>query len=73
MLGELHEYHFLGVVFVLLIAMMQLIQRLAPRDQPWAYVEPAVVDMTPWPLARTAGAGLCVLVLALYVSFFNSH
>ena len=73
MLGELHEYHFLGLVFVLLIAMMQLIQRLAPRDQPWAYVEPAVVDMTPWPLARTAGAGLCVLVLVLYVSFFNSH
>ena len=71
MLDEPHEYHFLGLVFVLLIVVMQLIQRLAPRDKPWACVDPAVVDMTPWPLARAAGAGLCILVMALYVWFFN--
>jgi SSS family solute:Na+ symporter len=73
MLVEVHEYHFLGLVFLILIAVMLMIQRLAPRAQPWGYIETAAVDMTPWPLAQAVGAGLCALVLTLYVSFFNFH
>ena len=73
LLGGVHEYHFLGLVFLILIAVMLVIQGLAPREQPWEYIEPAVVDMTPWPLARLAGAVLCALVLALYALFFNFY
>jgi len=73
LLGEVHEYHFLGLVFLILIAVMLVIQGLAPREQPWEYIEPAVVDMTPWPLARLAGAVLCALVLVLYALFFNFY
>ncbi len=72
-IGGVHEYHFLGLVFLILLAVMLVIQGLAPREQPWEYIEPAVVDMTPWPLARLTGALLCALVLALYVLFFNFH
>ncbi len=60
-----------GLVFFLLIVVMQLIQRPAPRDQPWACVEPAVVDMTPWLLARQRVLGCGIMVLSAYVSFFN--
>jgi len=73
MLSEVHEYHFLGLVFLILIGVMLVIQRLAPREQPRKDIESDVVDMTPWPLARAAGVGLCAMVLALYVSFFNFH
>ena len=37
MLGELHEYHFLGLVFVLLIAMMLVIKDSRRASSPGVY------------------------------------
>jgi solute:Na+ symporter, SSS family len=67
--GQLHEFHFLGVVFVSLIALMLLSGRIAPRATPWVQEYSGDVDLTPWPLARPVGIALVVFVLAVYVYF----
>ena len=65
---RLHEFHFLGIVFVGLIVMMLVIGQLAPRDEPWEQKHSGDVDMTPWKLAWPTGIALALVVLAIYAS-----
>ena len=68
-LDVIHEFHFVGLVFVLLIAMMLIIGKLAPRDEPWNQQDVGAIDMTPWKGAKVCALLLVVLVIAIYLAF----
>jgi SSS family solute:Na+ symporter len=65
----IHEFHFVTLIFVLLVAMMLLIGKLRPRREAWAHKDVGAVDLTPWKGAIPAGIALVVLVIAIYVAF----
>lgn len=67
--GTVHEYHFLGLVFLFLVTLMLFIQQLYPREERWQQAGSEVVDMTPWRYARPVGAVLCGLVVIVYLTF----
>jgi SSS family solute:Na+ symporter len=66
---EIHEFHFLGIIFVLLVGLMMAIGVMAPRDTPWELTSGNTIDMTPWKNAKWAGLLLVLLVLVIYISF----
>lgn len=63
------EFHFLGIVFAGLIAMMLVIGWIAPRETPWQQPHSGDVDITPWPLAIPVGLLLVAIVVGIYVYF----
>jgi SSS family solute:Na+ symporter len=65
----LHEYHFLGIVFVGLFVMMLVVGRLDARAEPWMQQDVHAVDMRPWRFLVPAAVVLCVVVVAIYWSF----
>jgi SSS family solute:Na+ symporter len=65
----LHEYHFLGIVFVALVTLMLLIGKLRPLPSPWVPHEAKAVDMTPWRHAKLAAILLVILVILIYAAF----
>jgi SSS family solute:Na+ symporter len=68
----MHEFHFLGAVFVALVALMLLIGLAAPRAEPWKHVHSGDVELVPWKLARPIAFGLVAVVLAVYVFFADT-
>ena len=66
---SMHEYHFLGIVFIYLVIMMLMIGDARPLDEEWVHEDVKAVDMTPWPHARKAGIALVLTVVAIYVVF----
>ncbi|MBV71216.1 MAG: solute:sodium symporter family transporter [Myxococcales bacterium] len=66
---RMHEFHFLGAVFGLLILLMLVMTSLRPRAEAWVHEHSGDVDITPWPHAHKVGAILIVCVLAIYVVF----
>jgi uncharacterized sodium:solute symporter family permease YidK len=62
----LHEFHFLGVVFISLIILMLAIGSARPRETPWQQANSLQVDLTPWKPALPFGLGLIAIVLAIY-------
>ncbi|MDW5376992.1 solute:sodium symporter family transporter [Halomonas sp. HP20-15] len=69
LLDYIHNFHFVGLVFALLVVMMLIIGKLAPRATPWVHEDSGEVDLTPWKGAIPAGIVLVVLVIAIYVAF----
>jgi uncharacterized sodium:solute symporter family permease YidK len=67
--GVMHEYHFLGVVFALLVLFMLLAGRACPRPEPWVHRDAGAVDLTPWKGAVPAAAVLVLLVVLIYAAF----
>lgn len=65
----MHEFHFVTLIFVLLVAMMLLIGKLRPRREAWTHQDVGAVDLTPWKGAIPAGVVLVVLVIAIYAAF----
>ena len=65
----IHEFHFLGMVFALLIIMMLVIGAVKPRETPWTLISGNTIDMTPWKNAKWASLGLVICVLAIYIGF----
>lgn len=65
----LHEFHFLGLVFLLLVLMMLAIGTIAPRKTAWELTSGNTIDMTPWKHAKLTGAILIAIVLAIYLFF----
>ncbi|MBC8354809.1 MAG: solute:sodium symporter family transporter [Planctomycetes bacterium] len=65
----IHEFHFLGLVFVSLIALMLIISKLSPRETAWEHKHSGAVDLTAWPLAWPLGIGLVIFVLTIYSWF----
>jgi solute:Na+ symporter, SSS family len=64
----MHEFHFLGGVFVLLVGLMLAIGAIRPRAEPWRQTYSGDVDMTPWPHARLAGGAIVLAVVLIYVT-----
>jgi SSS family solute:Na+ symporter len=65
----MHEFHFLGVVFALLVIVMLAIGAAKPRATPWELTSSNTIDMTPWKNAKWASLGLIAIVLAIYIGF----
>ena len=67
--AAMHEFHFLGAVFALLVVVMLVIGKIRPSAEAWVHVDAKAVDTTPWKHAKLAGALLCFCVIAIYVVF----
>ncbi len=65
----MHNFHFIGAVFVFVVLMMLAIGTAMPRSTPWRQEYSGDVDMTPWAFSKPVGAVLCVIVLLIYVAF----
>ena len=63
------KYHFLGVVFILLLLEMYIIRRLAPRSEDWVQSYSGDVDITPWKGAWPCGLALILAVVLIYATF----
>jgi len=70
--AQMHEFHFLGLVFSYLVIFMLIVGEVRPRATPWEQADVKAVDMTPWPHARLVGVVLVLAVLALYAVFADT-
>jgi SSS family solute:Na+ symporter len=64
----IHDFHFLGMVFLGLILFMILIGIMNPTEE-FEQVDAKLVDLTPWRYAPHASAVLIFLVFTIYYSF----
>ncbi len=69
LVSAMHEFHFLGAVFVGLILLMLAITAVNPRKEPWTQIDSGRVDLTPWKFAYPVGMLLIVFVIAIYLYF----
>lgn len=69
MVSSIHEFHFLGLVFLLLITILLAFSLIKPAVNKKEELTEYVVDMTPWPLVKVAGAVLVTLVVLIYAAF----
>ncbi len=69
--GSMHNFHFLGIVFSWLLILMLVIGEIMPRETEFVQEDVGAVDMTPWKHARSAGLVLIAIVLSIYVTFAN--
>ncbi|MBN2780917.1 MAG: solute:sodium symporter family transporter, partial [Candidatus Marinimicrobia bacterium] len=67
--AQMHEYHFLGLVFAYLIVTMLIIGAARPRETEFVQHDVNAVDMTPWKLARPVSAILLVLIILIFLIF----
>ncbi len=63
-----HWLHIAGMNFVLIVAVMLIIGKVAPRETPWVQEWSGDVDVTPWRFALPCGIGILVLIAAMYVT-----
>ncbi len=66
---KIHEFHFLGIAFAILIAVMQIITMIRPLENEWKHEPTQKIDLTPWWGAKPASIVLVVIVIAIYVGF----
>lgn len=66
--GFVHEFHFLGIVFVALVVIMLGIGWIHPQEEAWDQEDVEAVDMTPWSGAKYASAFLVIVVLLIYLT-----
>ena len=65
-----NAYYFLGMIFLILVIVMQLWSMAAPRrDGVWVQKDVGAVDLKPWSLAIPVGIALLVLVIVNYALF----
>ncbi len=69
LVAAMHEFHFLGAVFALLVVTMLVIGKLKPSPEAWVHVDAKAVDITPWKHAKIAGVILILCVFAIYAAF----
>ncbi|MGQ7272785.1 solute:sodium symporter family transporter [Marinobacter sp. V034] len=69
LLDVIHDFHFVSLVFVLLVAFMLILGKISPRATAWVHEDSGKVDLTPWRYAVPSGAVLVVLVIAIYAAF----
>ncbi len=65
----LHFLHLYAVLFVVEVAIMLATGYLTPRATAWRYEQKALVDLTPWRLAKPAAFLLFSMVVFLYLVF----
>ncbi len=64
-----HDFHFLGIVFASLVALMLAIGAVKPLPEKWVQQHSGDVAITPWRLAVPVGVVLLLLVLTIYALF----
>ena len=64
-----YDFHFLGFVFVLLVALMIVWGVVSPRPTAWKLENKTSIDLTPWKHSKLASLTLVVMVIAIYLSF----
>ncbi len=69
LVDRVHEFHFLGIVFVSLVVLMLVIGKISPRAEDYVQQDSKAVDLTPWAWAKPAGFCLVLFVLSLYAYF----
>jgi solute:Na+ symporter, SSS family len=67
--AQMHDFHFLGVVFAYLVVFMLVMGHIHPRTAEFVQVDVKAVDLTPWRHAGVASVVLIALVLAIYSLF----
>lgn len=65
---KVHGFHFLGIVFGILMLFQFIMSKVAPLEKPWEHKHSGDVDLTPWKWAKPVGIGIIVFVLVLYFS-----
>jgi len=67
--ANMHDFHFLGIVFSYLVIIMLVVGELRPMPAEWIQNDVKAVDMTPWKYSRIAGLFLVLIVLSIYIFF----
>jgi SSS family solute:Na+ symporter len=67
--NAMHEFHFLGAVFVMLIVIMLGIGAVRPLPNAWEQRYSGDVEMTPWKYAVPTSVVLVALVFVIYAVF----
>lgn len=65
----IHNFHYMGMVFALLVSYLLIMAKVAPRSEPWTIETKNTIDMTPWAGAKWASIVLVILVVSIYASF----
>ncbi|MBQ4107050.1 MAG: solute:sodium symporter family transporter [Lentisphaeria bacterium] len=60
------NYHYLGIVFVLLLALMQIWSMVAPRREVWEQQPSGDVDLTPWRFVWPVAIVIFIMIVAIY-------
>ena len=63
------NFHLMGIVFALLVGIMLVASKVAPRAEAWEMKTNTPIDMTPWKGAPIVSGILVVIVLIVYISF----
>ncbi|SOC57438.1 solute:Na+ symporter, SSS family [Chromohalobacter canadensis] len=69
LVDAVHNFHFIAIVLVVLVSMMLIIGKVAPREVPWIQKDVGAIDMTPWAGTKIASVVLLMLVLGIYIAF----
>lgn len=69
--GSMHNFHFIGVVFAWTVILLLVLGEVWPRQDEYIQVDVKAVDMTPWKGAPMAGCLLIAAVFAIYITFAN--
>lgn len=67
--AQMHDFHFLGVVFAYLVIFMLVMGHTHPRTEEFVQVDVKAVDLTPWRHAGLASVMLILLVVTIYATF----
>lgn len=65
----MNEYHFVALVFLILVVFMLLAGKFAPQKVPYEPLDAKATDMTPWKYAVHTGVVLLLIVAAIYIFF----
>ena len=65
----IHEFHFLGAVFALLLVLMLIVGAARPLETEWVQADVKAIDMTPWRHKGKAAIVLVLIVLTIYAVF----
>lgn len=66
---HIHDFHFQGVVFVLILVIMHVVSFFKPRESDWIQQDAKAVELTPWKHVKVACLGLFLVVMAIYTFF----
>jgi SSS family solute:Na+ symporter len=67
--ANVHGFHFIGIVFAVLVIFLIAMGSVAPRTTPWKIETNNEIDLTPWKGAKWVSAALVLVVIAIYAAF----
>ncbi len=63
---EMHWLHIAGINFIVLIVLMFIIGKIAPRKEAYEQAHSGDVDVTPWKFAKISGVIILMLIAIMY-------